>query len=192
MKKLIAFLLALTLVLSLGGMAFAEDDGENSENQSATITQSQTISTKVPADSLSWTLIIPASFEVPYLTASTSMPGKCEITDVEGTIPEKQFIGAKLSYKGKMTKEGSEDYIPYELSAKWEGGEGGTHTITKTESQWMAVKINGSNGLTGHYTDEYSLKITDGSDKETEELWSVSPGTYSEEVTYTSALFPTN
>lgn len=99
MKKVISFLSALALVLSLSVLAFAED--ETTSNSTGGY---QAVKAEVPAPS--WELVIPADQTIEYLTEVTDIVhGSCDIQHAQH-IPDNNTINATLKHTGKFTMEG--------------------------------------------------------------------------------------
>ena len=95
MKKLLAFLLALTLLLSLGVTAFADTYEEGINN-----TQSRTQTITVNAPALTWTLEIPASLELEFGNTDLIKMGNLKISDVSWTtLPASNFIFVNMRVK---------------------------------------------------------------------------------------------
>ena len=118
MKKLLAFLLALTLTLSLGVTAFAV---EGHYGSIATATQTITVKTTP----LTWTMEIPADLTIPFpnpiATTETPMSGRFKITDVSWDEINGQIFGYIL-YDGMLweqTDQPTPDTIKYTIVAKF-------------------------------------------------------------------------
>ena len=99
MKKVISFLSALALVLSLSVLAFAED-----ESTSGSTGGTQRVLAEVPGPT--WELVIPADQTIEYLTEVTDIVHtNCEIQNPQH-IPANNTINATLVHTGKFTMEG--------------------------------------------------------------------------------------
>ena len=115
MKKLLAFLLALTLLLSLGVTAFADTYNEGTDSiQSRT----QTITVNAPA--LTWTLEIPASLEIEYGNTNLIEMGNLKISDVSWTtLPANNFIFVNVNYTRELTNTTKSSAISYDLRCQY-------------------------------------------------------------------------
>ena len=111
MKKLLAFLLALTLLLSVGITAFADtyEEGTNSMQE-----HTQTITVNAPA--LTWTLEIPASLEIKFGNTDLIEMGNLKISDVSwATLPANNFIYVTMAYNRQLSSTTSSSTIAYDL-----------------------------------------------------------------------------
>ncbi len=117
MKKLIPLLLALALLLSFGSTALASSH-EYTPDDSAKL--SQTITTVIPDNKLTWYLEIPADITI----KQGGYDARVDLTNVEivvdsGVLSDKQKIEASLTYDGVLTDEDNTDNkINYLLSDK--------------------------------------------------------------------------
>ena len=113
MKKLLAFLLALTLLLSLGVTAFADTYEEGIDN-----TQSRTQTITVNAPALTWTLEIPANLEIEFGNTDLIEMGQVRLSDIPPswtTLPENNFIYVTMAYNGELSSTTSNSTIAYDL-----------------------------------------------------------------------------
>lgn len=115
MKKLLAFLLALTLLLSVGITAFADtyEEGTNSMQE-----HTQTITVNAPA--LTWTLEIPASLEIKFGNTDLIEMGNLKISDVSwATLPANNFIYVTMHYvRPQLSNSTNSSTIAYDLSCR--------------------------------------------------------------------------
>ena len=112
MKKLLALLCALTLLLSLGITAFAVDGYSGS-----TATGTQTITVNAPA--LTWTLEIPASLEIKFGNTDLIEMGNLKISDVSwATLPANNFIYVTMHYRNQLSNSTDSSTIAYDLSCR--------------------------------------------------------------------------
>lgn len=115
MKKLLAFLLALTLLLSVGVTAFADtyEEGTNSIQE-----HTQTITVNAPA--LTWTLEIPANLEIEFGNTDLIKMGNLKISDVSWpTLPGENFIYAYARNTAFLISKTSSSLINYTLSCQY-------------------------------------------------------------------------
>lgn len=115
MKKLLTFLLALTLLLSVGVTAFADtyEEGTNSMQE-----HTQTITVNAPA--LTWTLEIPASLEIKFGNTDLIEMGNLKISDVSWTtLPASNFIYVNMNYKRELTNTAKNSAIFYDLRCQY-------------------------------------------------------------------------
>ena len=122
MKKLIPLLLALTLLLSLGGAALADDDEGQSHKYTKgdNKTLDQKITTTIPEGKIKWHLEIPADVTI---TKGGYDEGREDVKEVkividEGELNEKQQIEAYLQYTGIMYLENKAEKYKFQLSVK--------------------------------------------------------------------------
>ena len=114
MKKLLAFLLTLTLLLSVGVTAFADtyEEGTNSMQE-----HTQTITVNAPA--LTWTLEIPASLEIKFGNTDLIEMGNLKISDVSwATLPANNFIYVTMHYRNQLSNSTDSSTIAYDLSCR--------------------------------------------------------------------------
>ena len=180
MKKLIPLLLALTLLLSLGVTAFAEDISGSSGN---TATGTQRIYTVTKP--LTWIMEIPGECFIPFGTTTRIDAGDVKIKDVSwDNLENEHLILASVSYTGKLTSSSGE-YLSYTLYGERHWGNGGTTDYR-------------DNQLSTNYPDEVAIyrgKNDPGLNYDTtiyilidssEWVKNLAGGTYEETVTYTS------
>ena len=115
MKKLLALLCALTLLLSLGITAFAVDGYFGS-----TATGTQTITVSSPA--LTWNMEIPADITIQF-GAEESFLGEFKISNVSLASPPNLIYGW-VNYDGKLT--GSTYSMNYAIECEVYTGDGQT------------------------------------------------------------------
>lgn len=115
MKKLLAFLLALTLLLSLGVTAFA--DTVTFTDQIGQEEHTQTITVNAPA--LTWTLEIPADLEIEFGNTDLIEMGNLKISDVSwATLPANYFIYATMHLRNELSNSTDSSTIAYDLSCR--------------------------------------------------------------------------
>ncbi len=115
MKKLLAFLLALTLLLSLGVTAFADTYEEGIDN-----TQSRTQTITVNAPALTWTLEIPADLVIEFGNTDQIEMGYLKISDVSWpTLPASNFIFVNMSYARELTNAKKNSAIFFDLRCQY-------------------------------------------------------------------------
>ena len=113
MKKLLAFLLALTLMMSAGVAAFADTYNEGTDS-----TQSHTQTITVNAPALTWTLESPASLEIEFGNTDQIEMGQVRLSDIPPswtTLPENNFIYVTMAYNGELSSTTSNSTIAYDL-----------------------------------------------------------------------------
>ena len=114
MKKLLALLLALTLLLSVGITAFADtyEEGTTSIQE-----HTQTITVNAPA--LTWTLEIPADLEIEFGNTDLIEMGNLKISDVSwATLPANNFIYVTMHYRNQLSNSTDSSTIAYDLSCR--------------------------------------------------------------------------
>ena len=126
MKKIIPLLLALTLVLSLGGMAFADEGQSRDYTPEDKGTLDQKVQTTVPEGKVVWNLKIPANVTI---TAGgydgKQDAGQVEIEIVSGKLEGAEQIEAYLNYDGVLAMNGDITVkLPYGLSWKTPDSDG--------------------------------------------------------------------
>ena len=111
MNKLLAFLLALTLLLSVGITAFAETIAGNAADVA---TGQQIITVNAPA--LTWTLEIPADLEIDFGNPNQIDMGKVQLSDISwDALPENNFIYVTMAYNRQLSSTTSSSTIAYDL-----------------------------------------------------------------------------
>lgn len=114
MKKMLAFLLALTLLLSVGVTAFADTYQEGTDS-----TQSRTQTITVNAPVLTWTLEIPANLEIEFGNTDLIEMGNLKISDVSWTtLPGSNFIFVNVN-PTRLTNTTESSAIPYDLRCQY-------------------------------------------------------------------------
>ena len=98
MKKIVALLLALMILSSLGVVAFAATEG------------TLTITAEVP--DVTWTLTIPADITIPFGQTETYI-GTCSINDVSGNLATDQEIQAFMQWQSPFTS--GSNTLPFKL-----------------------------------------------------------------------------
>ncbi len=114
MKKLLALLCALTLLLSLDITAFAVtyEEGTTSIQE-----HTQTITVNAPA--LTWTLEIPANLEIEFGNTDLIEMGNLKISDVSwATLPANNFIYVTMHYRMQLSNSTDSSTIAYDLSCR--------------------------------------------------------------------------
>ena len=115
MKKLLALLCALTLLLSVGVTAFADtyEEGTNSMQE-----HTQTITVNAPA--LTWTLEIPANLEIKFGNTDLIEMGNLKLSDVSWpTLPADNFIYVTVYYdRPQLSNSTNSSTIAYQLSCR--------------------------------------------------------------------------
>lgn len=181
MKKLLAFLLALTLLLSVGVTAFADTYEEGIDN-----TQSRTQTITVNAPALTWTLEIPANLEIEFGNTDLIKMGNLKISDVSWTtLPASNFIFVNMSYARELTNAKKNSAIFFDLRCQY-------HTQTPhTQGKEMLSSFehpgeDGSPPVTYHSNTEY--RWADMYIQISEDSWQVAiPGeNYTGTITYSS------
>ena len=187
MKKLLAFLLALTMALSLGVTAFAEEVHGGT----------QTITTTVSASAPTWTITIPADVIIPVNQTTTNI-GHATIELTNGsTLGPRDLIYVAIQCEQKLYNSDKSKYIPFVLTIpQYPPDDRNPNGINKTLSDYdisEAEEAVGWLGLRAEYpseerfspdpfTGDIYLNIS-------ESAWnSASYGTYKAEITYISAL----
>ncbi len=181
MKKLLAFLLALTLLLSLGVTAFADTYEEGIDN-----TQSRTQTITVNAPALTWTLEIPANLEIVFGNTDQIKMGNLKISDVSWTtLPASNFIFVDMTYKPELTNTAKNSFIDYDISCQYHiqtPQSGGIEGTSNFQRPWE----DGNPPVTYHSTTEY--RWADMYIQISEASWQVAiPGEkYTGTITYSS------
>ena len=117
MKKMLAFLLALTLLLSVGVAAFADP---NIYEESIGNMQEHTQTITVNAPALTWTLEIPANLEIEFENTDLIEMGNLKISDVSwATLPGDNFIFVTLNTSKRLDSTTGNSSIDYDLSCRY-------------------------------------------------------------------------
>ena len=189
MKKLLAFLLAMTLALSIGLTAFAEEVHEGT----------QTITTTVSASAPTWTITIPATVTIPYRQEETNI-GNATIELTNGsTLRPRDLIYVAIRVEQKLYNSDKSKYIPFVLTIpQYPPDDRNPNGINKTLSDYdisEAEEAVGWLGLRAEYPDGSEERFSpypftgDIYLNISESAWnSASNGTYKAEITYISAL----
>jgi len=181
MKKLLAFLLALTLLLSMGVTAFADTYQEGIDN-----TQSRTQTITVNAPALTWTLEIPANLEIEFGNTDLIEMGNLKISDVSWTtLPASNFIFVTMGYSEHLTNTANDSAIAYDLMCRY-------HTQTPQShgqemiSSFTDPALDENPPATYHSSTEY--RWADMYIQISEDRWQVAiPGeNYTGTITYSS------
>ena len=181
MKKLLAILLALTLLLSLGVTAFADtyEEGTTSIQE-----HTQTITVNAPA--LTWTLEIPADLVIEFGNTDQIEMGYLKISDVSWpTLPASNFIFVNMSYARELTNAKKNSAIFFDLRCQYHI----QTPSTQGEEMLSSFEHPGDDGnppVTYHSTTEY--RWADMYIQISEDSWQVAiPGeNYTGTITYSS------
>lgn len=121
MKKRIPLLLALTLLLSLGSAALADEGNSHPYTPGDNYNMSQKVTTTIPSNKVMWHLVIPDTVTI----TSGGYEGKQDLGDVsivldgEGQLTDDQKIEAYLTYDGFLSYDEDVNVkLPYLLSDK--------------------------------------------------------------------------
>ena len=187
MKKLIPLLLALTLLLSLGMIAFADGEGASTGYTPGDVhTMEQKITTTIPEEKTLWHLEIPAAVLITKGGYDDGREDIGEVTivgDERTPLKDTQRIEAYLQYDGKMFRDNSATPLVYVLSDKtpeYDGTWEGYATLAVGEQHNVAIQTKGDT----QYTDHDAWIKTDD--------WDAAPqGTYTGTIVYSSKLVDT-
>lgn len=178
MKKLTAFLLALTLMLSIGVAAFADGDY-------------QTITTTVAAPT--WEMVIPKDVTIPCGQTEISI-GHADIRLTNGsTLRSNDLIYVAIKSEQKLYNSDKTKFIPFYLTIP-QFKNGTTRDLTPAGTAFPMAEEVGWLGLRGvtpdGYEDRYDEPYTDDVLLHiSESAWnSADYGTYKAEIIYSSAL----
>ena len=168
MKKLISFILALTMLACMSVTAFAAEGPGGSTKLTAT----------VPEKPL-YTLHIPADQSIDYKAEKTSI-GMAYVTDVDASV---KGIDFESSYDKKLTS--GTNTIPYDMRFDYYESCSSEYALGSLESSNLDPAGNSEElmAASGHvwYTNEYFIIIS-------EEAWNAAvPGDYSTTITWTSS-----
>ena len=185
MKKLLAFLCALTLTLSLGVTAFAESVSGSSETGASGQQRIYTVATP-----LTWTMEIPAECRIPFGQETTEM-GSVKIDKVSWSIlPEGYYIGAFLEiYTGELKSEAG-DSLSYDILAEKIFADGLTveaESVYKIHPENYGLAFSRGYNFINNFYSELSVHVS-------ADQWEKAfPGrTYEETVRYTSCYVGMN
>ena len=184
MKKLIPLLLALTLVLSLGSAAFADEGNSHTYTDSDKTTLDQTITTKIPDNKILWHLEIPAEVVI----SEGGVEGFQDVKNVKividsGELTDGQKIEASMTYDGTMTMTtDSSVQLAYVLSDKTVFNGGNTDDTLETGKAYIVgTKTKGDETYNAPYAWVLSGE------------WDMAPsGSYEGKIDYTSKLVEAN
>ena len=184
MKKLIPLLLALTLVLSLGSAAFADEGNSHTYTDSDKTTLDQTITTKIPDNKILWHLEIPADVVI----SQGGVEGVQDVKNVKividsGELTDGQKIEASMTYNGTMTMTtDSSVKLDYVLSDKAVLNRGNTDDTLETGKAYIVgTKTKGDETYNAPYAWVLSGE------------WDMAPsGSYEGKIDYTSKLVEAN
>ena len=179
MKKLLAFLCALTLVLSLAVTAYAKDISGSSGD---TATGTQRIYTETKP--LTWIMEIPSDCHIPFQTTTRIDVGDVKIKDVSWDVLENEhMILAYVSNTGKLTSS-SGDSISYRLIGVRHWGNGAIsepELIGGTTYPDEVAKYQSKTDVGLNYYNTLQVEVDSN-----EWFKAVGGRTYEEKVTYTS------
>ena len=180
MKKLLAFLCALTLVLSLGVTAFAETYSGSSGTGASGQQRIYTV-----AAPLTWTMEIPAECNIPFGATTTEM-GNVKIENVSWSkLPEDYCIRAFLEiYTGELKSEAG-DSLSYDIVFERNWANGYISDATSVNKIWQKYDdlafYREEDDPEPNFYSKLSVHVT------TDQWEKAVPGrTYEETVTYTS------